>query len=392
MSRFASFLAGAALVGAAVVLAPSAASAGTPVAGLAACPHSHACDYGPIGHVFPDYASLCSEEDCNFIAAANWEGVAAGVTPSVALLMVDYADDHQTFGGGLSMPALWAYWRSRGLDGRYLTAVRNVGLTRARVESEVYAHRAIIARDVTNTPSDVGVQRFGAGTALLIVDGYTPKGPLVVYQGRTMQMTWAQWRAQARAAWLPTVTTTPSGGGPATPPGAYPVTATVTASPEEIPASGGTLTLTLTSTGATTCTLSASPQFTEGVQNVPCVGPHSVDVPASSSGASGVITFTFTATSPSGASATATVSVTQVASVAPAPTASSNWSGYVVPSSSALITEAAGQWTVPTLDCAATPAGHVATWVGIGGVAWATGGSSGALLQTGVDSACSGGV
>jgi uncharacterized repeat protein (TIGR02543 family) len=70
---------------------------------------------------------------------------------------------------------------------------------------------------------------------------------------------------------------------------------------------------------------------------------------------------------------------------------STNWSGYVLPTT-ALDTLASGEWTVPTLNCAATPNGSSATWVGIGGVTWSSGGSSGALLQTGIEDDCVNGV
>ena len=71
---------------------------------------------------------------------------------------------------------------------------------------------------------------------------------------------------------------------------------------------------------------------------------------------------------------------------------SPNWSGYVVPSSTALITDAQGEWTVPTLNCTDTPNGQIAIWVGIGGEQWATGGSSGSLLQTGIQDNCVNGI
>lgn len=61
---------------------------------------------------------------------------------------------------------------------------------------------------------------------------------------------------------------------------------------------------------------------------------------------------------------------------------SPNWSGYVLPST-ATFTEVAGTFTVPTLNCTVTPDGGIFTWVGIGGY-----GSSGTLLQTGVESDC----
>ena len=76
----------------------------------------------------------------------------------------------------------------------------------------------------------------------------------------------------------------------------------------------------------------------------------------------------------------------------PAKNQSTNWSGYVVPSSSALITDAQGDRVVPTLNCTDTPNGQIAIWAGIGGQQWATGGSSGSLLQTGIQDNCVNGV
>ncbi|MGA8296645.1 MAG: G1 family glutamic endopeptidase [Acidimicrobiales bacterium] len=67
---------------------------------------------------------------------------------------------------------------------------------------------------------------------------------------------------------------------------------------------------------------------------------------------------------------------------------STNWSGYVVPSSSSVIDHAIGTWTVPTLNCSDTPNAAVSEWVGLGGVSWPSGGNSGALLQTGIEDRC----
>jgi len=73
-------------------------------------------------------------------------------------------------------------------------------------------------------------------------------------------------------------------------------------------------------------------------------------------------------------------------------TTTPNWSGYVLPSNTAIFTGAAGEWTVPTLNCADTPNANSSTWVGIGGYGWSTGGSSGVLLQTGTEDDCVNGV
>jgi len=70
---------------------------------------------------------------------------------------------------------------------------------------------------------------------------------------------------------------------------------------------------------------------------------------------------------------------------------SSNWSGYVLPTTT-LDTLASAEWTVPRLNCADTPNGSSSTWVGMGGVTWSDGSSSGSLLQTGIEDDCANGV
>ncbi len=66
---------------------------------------------------------------------------------------------------------------------------------------------------------------------------------------------------------------------------------------------------------------------------------------------------------------------------------SSNWSGYVLPTTTSN-TLSSGEWTVPRLNCAATPNGNSATWVGMGGVSRSDGTSAGSLLQSGTEEDC----
>lgn len=66
-------------------------------------------------------------------------------------------------------------------------------------------------------------------------------------------------------------------------------------------------------------------------------------------------------------------------------TLSANWSGYLAPSAT-IVTDTAGDFAIPSVDCAAAPQGAgVSFWVG-------TGGSSGGqpLLQTGITESCTG--
>lgn len=160
-------------------------------------------------------------------------------------------------------------------------------------------------------------------------------------------------------------------------------TASLTLSPASLSYAGGQVTASYSSSNATSCSLATNPSLLSSSSvSVPCSGQTTLTgIGVTLSGAQWSVTFT--ATSASGtASATRTL-------VEQAPTfqQSSNWSGYVVPSSS-VITEASGTFTVPSLHCTQTPDAGESTWVGIGG----DGGSDGDLLQTGVRSDCSGGV
>jgi len=173
-------------------------------------------------------------------------------------------------------------------------------------------------------------------------------------------------------------------GAPASPPPPPAPTASLTIGPQSLAYSGGTVTVTYSSSNATRCSLSATPTLWSGANplSVACDGTTTLEVPATVSERQWTITFT--ATGATGRSATATGTLTQEAKPF---LESPNWSGYVLPSSG-IVTAVSGTFTVPTLDCSQTPTAGVATWVGIGGA----GGSTGDLLQTGVESDCVDGV
>ena len=454
----------------------SSADASPRVQGLDHCVPSGACHFGPVFASYPNYANVCSQINCNFVSAANWEEVAVGVTPGPALLQTDYAAAGQTFGGGLSMGGLFTYWKRSGIDGVYLKSWSTQSRATSNVESLVLRQRALLVESTTSKSAFIGSTKFGAGDAVMIVDGFTPKGPLVVFEGRTYQMTWPQWFAQVKVVWRLSISLTPPSTSPTavlglsefTVPsagatvtltftstnattcslssvpslwtagsatvactGTYRVTvipastaqqwiitftagnvagqsataaqtltqeapaqltptATLSLSQSNVPSAGATVTLTFTSTNATTCSLSSVPSlWTAGSTKVACTGTYLIKVIPASIPQRWV--FTFTAKNVAGQSATATQTLIQTAPPPSAYNSSTNWSGYVVPSSSALITDAQGNFTVPAMNCADTPNGDTSIWVGIGGEQWSNGGNSGTLLQTGVDADCVGG-
>ncbi len=162
-------------------------------------------------------------------------------------------------------------------------------------------------------------------------------------------------------------------------------TAALLISASTVTSAGASVTLTYSSTNASTCSLSANPTFWSGSNpmSVPCNGTTALTVSANPSAQQW--TFTFTATNASGRSANSEVVLVQSASLFQQ---SKNWSGYAVQGGSTLITSVSGQWTVATLNCVDTPNATETPWVGIGG--WGTG--TGDLLQTGIYDECVNGI
>ena len=154
------------------------------------------------------------------------------------------------------------------------------------------------------------------------------------------------------------------------------------------------MTLTYSSQNATSCTLTSLPSiWTTATEPVSCNGTYADDVGSSTTAQEW--TFTFTASNANNPSAASSQTLVQSAPAVPSPefdNPSPNWSGYVVPSSSNLVTNVEGEWIVPTMNCVDTPNGGDSIWVGLGGEQWNATSSSGALLQTGVSVDCTNGV
>jgi hypothetical protein len=161
------------------------------------------------------------------------------------------------------------------------------------------------------------------------------------------------------------------------------VKARLSLSPARLTYLGGRVSVSWSSSGAKSCTLSASPRFWSGKNpaRVRCRGKIRVTLPAVALGARWKFTFTVR----SGKRA-ATVRQTFALQPPPFPT-SINWAGYAL-SPGTPVTKVTGEFRVPKLKCGDTTNGSEAMWVGIGG----DGTGTGDLLQTGVQSSCSLGI
>jgi hypothetical protein len=174
-----------------------------PVAGLDACLPGPHCDYGPIYATYPLYGNSIGVNlgDCAFAAAADWEQIFLGFTPDESLIGFEFAQAGGNASTGLAQNALWTYWRKFGIAGHLLTGLSRYATSQTDVENGVLDYRALLA-ELDFAPEDgFGEETVAAGVHDVVVDGFTPLGPLVATWGDTWQLTWEQWDDEAVGMW-----------------------------------------------------------------------------------------------------------------------------------------------------------------------------------------------
>jgi hypothetical protein len=209
-------------VPAAVISAPAPApSPAAPVAtaqvvpqpsvpGLGTCSPGSDCDYGPIGATYQQYGNVgpANFGDCTFAAAADWEQIVAGADPDSQLIENQFLAAGGTPDGGLSIEGLWVYWQQQGIAGIVASGVQSYGTDQATLQGLVRSNGAVIGELQFGPGGAVAQFAVPPGYHVLVVDGFTPVGPLVVSWGLTLQMTWQQWNSEAIGVW--TVTAAPA--------------------------------------------------------------------------------------------------------------------------------------------------------------------------------------
>jgi hypothetical protein len=188
--------------GAEVKVPPKAASLPA-VGGLDACTPGPECDYGAAYESFQTWDNVVGPgalHDCTFAAAANWEQVVLGVHANPALIGSEFLQAGGTE-EGLSQSGLWTYWQRDGIAGVYITGVDGFNTSRIDVENGVLDYTAMIAELDFTANDAVGEDAASGGSHDIVVDGFTPAGPLVVSWGETLQMTWEQWAEEAVGMW-----------------------------------------------------------------------------------------------------------------------------------------------------------------------------------------------
>jgi hypothetical protein len=172
------------------------------VVNLDACTAGPECDYGAAYETFQTWGNVAPDAlgDCTFAAAANWEQILLRVHADPTVIGYEFAQAGGTE-RGLAQNSLWTYWQRYGIAGVHLTGLHRFFTDKTDVENGVRDYAAMIA-ELSFTPNDWFAQYVvSAGLHDVVVDGFTPEGPLVVSWGQTLQMTWEQWDYEVVGMW-----------------------------------------------------------------------------------------------------------------------------------------------------------------------------------------------
>jgi hypothetical protein len=173
-----------------------------PVVNLDLCTPSPDCDYGPIYASYPTYGNVYPVNigDCTFAAAANWEEIILGIPPDPARLSDEF-DSAQGTESGLTQEQFLSYWQQRGIAGVVAKRFLRYSTARYATRDAVRGSGAVIAELSFAGNASFAQYWVSEGLHEVVVDGFTPAGPLVVSWGRTLQMSWTQWHAEAIGMW-----------------------------------------------------------------------------------------------------------------------------------------------------------------------------------------------
>lgn len=160
-----------------------------------------ASDYGPQDETYQTYGNVYPADlgDCTFAGAANWEQIILGANPNPTVIGYEFAEAGGSAASGLSMTQFLSYWYEDGIAGYYLHGYDSYYTTQVNVENGILDYTALLAVLDFASGDYVGDQVVPAGSHVVVVDGYSPEGPLVVTWGMTIQMSWQQWNAEATA-------------------------------------------------------------------------------------------------------------------------------------------------------------------------------------------------
>ena len=164
------------------------------------------CNSSLLTASYPSYGNdaKSGKANCTFAAVANWEEIVLGMHPDATQLAIEFAAAGGSKNVGLTNDQVLTYWRDFGIAGVHLKSASAY---------YVEAQNLKYALDASSVGVVIAQIKFVAGVNFggyhfahdsyhwLVVDGYTSTGPVVVTWGKTIQMTWDQWKIQAVSMW-----------------------------------------------------------------------------------------------------------------------------------------------------------------------------------------------
>ena len=182
---------------------PAIQNSGTPLPCTAA---SGYCNLGPGNLTFPSYGNVGPGAlgDCTFAAVANWEEIVLGTIPDPSLIQSEFSDAGGTSNLGLTNSQVFSYWRDHGIAGVFLNTALPLSTDPIQLMNTLGdpSVKGVIASiNLSKGQNFAGYTMPEASYHWVVVDGYTPQGPLVATWGKTLQVTWQQWNLEIVSMW-----------------------------------------------------------------------------------------------------------------------------------------------------------------------------------------------
>jgi len=164
------------------------------------------CNIDAVFENYPTFGNLAPQllGDCTFAAVADWEEAYLGLTQNTAQIESEFSDALGKSEKELSNDELFAYWERSGIGDTFLQQATSLSLDPFTVENAIDTPitRDLIAQLQLNSGDNfAGYQMAQSGYHWVVVDGYTPKGPIIITWGQILQMTWQQWNYDALNMW-----------------------------------------------------------------------------------------------------------------------------------------------------------------------------------------------
>jgi hypothetical protein len=164
------------------------------------------CNPGSPGLIFPSYGNIAPTGvgNCTFAAVANWEQIALGIHADLSLINAQFKSAGGSAALGLTDQQVFNYWSTFGIAGVFLKEATPVPIDPQSLMHSIDDRgvRAVIASlSLSKNQNFAGTSNPTASYHWVVVDGYTPQGPLVVTWGKRLQMSWQQWNLEAVSMW-----------------------------------------------------------------------------------------------------------------------------------------------------------------------------------------------